>query len=597
MKLLSSAALILSALMVGAVPLTRDYYPLPNAAGFRGVDYVNDRYFMAHLFSEPEFYVSSDGEDWETVCAPGSVIDFAYGNGLYVAVGRNGLILTSPDAETWTVATSNTAEHLTNIIFDGTKFYIAGGETLVRGDGVTWTPFDLGLPITFYGVGYDGVHWVAVGNEGNLWYSTNETDWTLEIFHPQQGNYLISKIIAHEGSWIFSTSDGPFTGSIGGPWTLDTNVRTPNDYALKGDDLLAVSDNRLYMRDSLGQWTQGTLPSNALSLFGIASNGTDIVISGDSAFIGTGTDINNIDFVYPPLTPIGGLITDGTTVVSFGSNVRTGTSLIEWTQTEGSHCTFGYWDGSRFILYTDSGTVLTSTDGYTWSSTPTAFNGLIKDMHFDGNIYVAVGDFGVASGTEPENLTIRSITVQAGKKGGIFAMTHLAHNGTSFFAAGRESALTVISTDGITWNAHEQTGDFDNITNLYYIQGKFMNWDPGYMYSSDNAIDWVLEYKHSDFHSRTWCCEHGCLGGPVTGGGDINLQYSVDSGTAAGLNVFSTDSFVCMDRGHFLIGYKTMDQIWEVRFPLEYRYHEWPETSLLTWIEELVRFAECPDPD
>jgi len=73
----------------------------------------------------------------------------AYGAGLYVVVGENGLISTAPTlTSAWTPRTSGVTDGLSSVIFDGTKFIVAisGGLTgsnyyrvLVSSDGITWT--------------------------------------------------------------------------------------------------------------------------------------------------------------------------------------------------------------------------------------------------------------------------------------------------------------------------------------------------------------------------------------------------------------------------------------------------------------------------
>lgn len=590
---LFSLLFVFSAFQLIADPLSRIHYPGPSSESYLDIDYFQGHYFLITLGSET-FFTSDDAENWERVCAPDLIYDFAYGNGLYVAVGRNGTIFTSADAETWTTATSNTSEDLTSIIFDGTKFYIAGGATLVRGDGVTWTPFDLTLPITFTDVGYDGVHWVAVGTNGNFWYTMNETDWTLEIFDAQAANYNISDVVSHEGSWIFTTGQGTFTGTIGGSWSLDNGKRSPADFAMLGDDLLAIFDGTIFQRNDLGQYTQGSVPNNTLP-YGIATDGSSVVVAGEDTFIGKGPSIQTIDYVNPPFNYSAlGATHNGTTVVRYGNGVFTSTNLYEWTQTDSSFVTFGYWDGSRFILYSNSGTVLTSTDGSSWTSTPTAFNGEIKDMHYDGSIYVAVGSFGVASAANPEDLTIRSITVQAGKKGGNFSMTHVAYNGSTFFAGGSDSPLTLSSSDGITWNAQTRN-DNSELTNLFFFRGKLIDWDSSTLFYSDDGIEWFFDNDVITDNNKTWCCEHGCLGAPNTSG-TVALLSDIDPPVNTDINITFSYTFLCLDSGHFFIGARFIDQIWEVRFTLESQLSNWPETSILDWIDQIIRFADCPSP-
>ena len=92
---------------------------------------------------------STDGKTWNEPSSYSSVPteNILYGvvwspqKKLYVAVGQNGTILTSPDANTWTASTSNTTKDLKAVTWSGTKFAAIGtGNTVLTSpDGVVWT--------------------------------------------------------------------------------------------------------------------------------------------------------------------------------------------------------------------------------------------------------------------------------------------------------------------------------------------------------------------------------------------------------------------------------------------------------------------------
>jgi hypothetical protein len=65
----------------------------------------------------------------------------AYGNGLFVAVGPYGTILTSPDGVSWTRRTSGTSSWLSGVTYGNGLFVAVGmsGTILTSPDGVTWT--------------------------------------------------------------------------------------------------------------------------------------------------------------------------------------------------------------------------------------------------------------------------------------------------------------------------------------------------------------------------------------------------------------------------------------------------------------------------
>ena len=91
-----------------------------------------------------------------------------YGNGLFVAVGNYGTILTSPDGTTWTKRDSGTTFNLYSIAYNGNNLFVAVGESgkaVTSPDGITWTVVaNPGLCGNVYGVAYGVV--AAQGTHG-----------------------------------------------------------------------------------------------------------------------------------------------------------------------------------------------------------------------------------------------------------------------------------------------------------------------------------------------------------------------------------------------------------------------------------------------
>src|SRR5208282_1961728 len=92
-----------------------------------------------------------------------------FGNGLFVAVGSSGTILTSPDGSTWTSQNSGTPLDLYCVTF-GNGLFVAVGYMGIQysSDGVTWTtintlPFGpTGPTVDLYNVTYGNGLFVAV---------------------------------------------------------------------------------------------------------------------------------------------------------------------------------------------------------------------------------------------------------------------------------------------------------------------------------------------------------------------------------------------------------------------------------------------------
>jgi probable HAF family extracellular repeat protein len=78
---------------------------------------------------------------------PSSLNAVVFGNGLFVAVGDNGTILTSVDGEVWTARPSGTTDRLPAIVFGSGRFVATRANrtspAITSLDGINWTPVSL----------------------------------------------------------------------------------------------------------------------------------------------------------------------------------------------------------------------------------------------------------------------------------------------------------------------------------------------------------------------------------------------------------------------------------------------------------------------
>jgi len=145
---------------------------------FRSVTFGNGQFVAVGPGS---IGVSQDGLVWSTVDSSSYVFNsVCHGKALYVAVGNNGLIVTSPDAINWTKRTSgisltppNQGGNLLSVAY-GNNCFVAGGTgslysyILRSTDGIVWTQSDsLSLAI-FYSIGYENGMFVATGSQGEI---------------------------------------------------------------------------------------------------------------------------------------------------------------------------------------------------------------------------------------------------------------------------------------------------------------------------------------------------------------------------------------------------------------------------------------------
>ena len=130
---------------------------------------------------------ASPPDNWITITTgtDDTFYGITYGGGTFVTVGYNGRILTSPDGVIWTPKTSGDTHHLNAVAHDGASTFIAvgvNGKTIRSiNNGVSWSPGADALhnsyPYNLHAITYGNGYFVAVGNSGTIFKSTDGTSW------------------------------------------------------------------------------------------------------------------------------------------------------------------------------------------------------------------------------------------------------------------------------------------------------------------------------------------------------------------------------------------------------------------------------------
>jgi len=285
--------------------------------------------------------ITTNGVDWTTRTSGFGttlITGVTHGDGLYVAVGYDGKLTTSPDGTTWTTRTSGFGSTDIYGVTYGDGLYVAGGndgKLTTSTDGITWTTRTSGFGTTrirdlTYG---DGLY-VAVGVSGILTTSTDGTTWTTRT--SGFGSTSIREVTYGDGLYVAVGSSGKLTTSTDGTtWTTRTSGfgTTVILSVTYGDGLyVAVGDDGKLTTSTDGiTWTTRTSGFGTTLIYGVTY--------GDGLYVAVGLS--------------GKLITstDGTTWTTRTSGFGS-TNILGVT----------YGDG-LYVAVGDDGKLTTSTDG------------------------------------------------------------------------------------------------------------------------------------------------------------------------------------------------------------------------------------------
>ena len=115
-------------------------------------------------------WIRHDGYDLNAV---------AWGNGIYIAVGAKGAIVTSRDGNAWARQETGTSNSLYGVAWSGRRFAVVGerGTILASTDGSNWKKVLSASKISFRDIVWGMNRFVAVGDDGAIFTSPGGEVW------------------------------------------------------------------------------------------------------------------------------------------------------------------------------------------------------------------------------------------------------------------------------------------------------------------------------------------------------------------------------------------------------------------------------------
>lgn len=455
-----------------------------------------------------------------------SLRDVVHGDGLWVAVGAGGTIVVSRDLKVWTPRPTGTTEWLHAIAYGEGRLVAVGARSMIAGvrsttilvsdDGESWqTGHPPQQSTTLYSIGYGAGRFVA-GGWGKLLISDNGLDWTAQ-------DIGISSEV-HEVAFI----GGKFMALIGG---------ADEDWIMTSEDGLTWT------------WSNAKIPQPVFSgsLLDIAyGNGVYIIVGYESA-------LRSEDGVT--WTEIPGLQSSALYSVTFGGSkflavgweAYEGVALVsanglEWTRQpiDAGPSAIEYGDGS-YAVVGHNGSILTSPDGEHWTWRSPESRADLRSVAANEELVVAVGGKAVAP---PGQLTGTILASPDGVQwtervnGSPGLLNQVVFGGDRWVAVGTSGAVAV-SPDGKNWT-HQSLGPNAQLNGVAYGAGRFVavgGQPTAHMWSSEDGIAWT------GYAPPVWLIPSPALTGIAYGGEERGFVA-----VGEGMSYWSSDGLVWHER-------------------------------------------------
>ena len=323
-----------------------------------------------------------------------------FANNAFLVTGWNGTLLRSSDGTNWTNENLAPGVNLGQWFSDGKKSFITSEPANIQG---SWGAY-------------------MYSEDGTTWTYTNPTELTFMTYgvaSNNAGTYVMVGRSETSGSKAYDIA----YSTDGKKWT----ITRPFGYSSDPPDLLNV------------QWINNQFVSCGQS-GGLMYSADGITWMWE--FTGVQSTLSNLVWNGSQYLVVGGMDT-----------VLTSPDLQKWTKhVVGANTDFHQiiWDGSRYIGYTDHlsnndvESMMTSTDGATWTITPTNQPHNLYSLAFGNGKYVAVGSYGTIA-TSPDGLTWSVVNEPTGH-----TLYSVNTNGSQFLAIGSDRQ-TYHSNNGSDW--------------------------------------------------------------------------------------------------------------------------------------------------
>lgn len=321
--------------------------------------------------------VDAPGHHWHVALEATTWHDVAWGGGRFVAVGENGVIVTSVDGRTWTHVDSAARSSWMSVAYAPGIGWVALGvdnEVLTSPDGIAWTP-QAPLPVQVRPPIAVGNGVLVVAGPNTALESADGKAWT-KLDRP------LHAVAFGNGQFTGMTSAGFVYSVDGRHWTAGTgSVSPPDDFSgaiAFGNGLFVATDGtRLSTSPDGVTWT--TLPGSPMNAATVSFLDGQFFLQGNGA-VSISTD--GLTWTYTSMDVVPRAVNgDGSMLVAIHGDLVSGATLDDTTTVApgslGIISAIGCASASC-VGTTFDGSLVTTVDGVHWNTThPAAMQGFV----------------------------------------------------------------------------------------------------------------------------------------------------------------------------------------------------------------------------
>lgn len=253
------------------------------------------------------------GASWNVDSALGSSsLNGATFGAIFVAVGNDGVLYSSPDFNsytpaTWTALTNPTSSPRANLyatIYGGVYLAAGAGGAMLRStDAITWTQHDANSSGNdLYGLATNGIGgYVAVGQNGAIVTSVDGQSWTRQTSGTSNDLHAVA---FGNGVWVAVGKSGiVLTSSNGSTWTAIASntsrnlksvaygiaVNTATSTTSPVFIAVGAAGTQVTSTDYGATWTAGVI-NNGVNNLNAVSYGRQFIVAGSNGALFTSTD-------------------------------------------------------------------------------------------------------------------------------------------------------------------------------------------------------------------------------------------------------------------------------------------------------------------